>query len=888
MNKITISLISVAAVAGLFFGGVLFGNLLRDGNEPAGTESESSSIAMATPVPIDPSLPPGTFPDLDPDQPAPPVTWPQATTRVESSIPLAGAHGLTEADLAVLYDAESGIDAVASRDPWIPPDAPATVDDIVADPTTGGPATDDSASPDSTSSTEGTEPEAGSEEGGVEGDEPFLFVLPLSDLWLRFIDPCAGDAPGSGGGDECGDGVGGTIVLTGGGDGEEPDALDVFAQVYSVGSGFEIRCDALRFGADGSYGAVFSTNNPGEFTVNYRASRRPESARSIEVSTTEAELDRWVARRTSGEPIFSDVRNGVHHCITLTGLFPGEHATLEISGVDDFGSEDSVTIYHTLPDSSMTGSTAGRPPSTFEMRTADAGYGRVTVPYDRTAEQVYVASLPRAGVRATTETCGDIENDVLTQRRRMDFSLYNWDTISAPAGFGGEFDPRIKAAVLVDFLGEEGTWHDICVWVTKPPNRTFDKPPVLMRNLHQVRPPRRWRGQLALVGGWSNVPLSVGDIRFSTNWPVGGATSWPQRDLGASTYVFREPFVIRDGGSAAIPASTVLTITAPGGTSTEVAIPSFTGCIPIFSCSARTFYYDIAVPGARPGSAPIANLRVAFEIYAGPGGPMDGTSADGWQISRDDTFMGGGPLKRPDAPQVDSNASSYTVVGGEAGVEGGRPSLVAQLTFDRPVTVTAEPYVVAGDCPLPVEPQSTIEPATTIRLRFDNLCWGRMYTLAVEAIDTDGNVLRDISLATLPAGTRPWMVVDTPSLSVTEYQARVTISGTTHGVREASLHGWTIVEWRHRECATTPIDESTTIRNADGRPLRWNEPFQFNLEFHLATGDCGHSLSSSRRLMLTATPTLEELLAGPYTAVFTEPGGTEVTIEISNVVFATP
>lgn len=908
MNKLLIILGGVVAGAILLVGGIVLGDALTDDAPPAAAEAATPSsrqIPAATPVPTDSALDPATAVGTDPDAPTPPPTWPapsplQLVDLVEAGTGSIAPAGLTADDLAAIYDPETGIDSDATGEPWIPPTSPAFDPD-----------------------TDEVDPEAPAvREDGVDevADEVVADLFgsyPGLDLLLfHFVDACAGETTGgaadegAGSDSECPDGVGGTIQLMG--DGEAPDPLAIMRQMYTrIGVPLELRCEALGFSADGLHRAIFPTNNPADFTIRYWLSTEPDDVHTMEWSTPESERDRWLERKLAGERTDANMHTGVHNCPPIPNLFPGRHVTFEIHGVDDAGTESDAKIYFTTGTEVAGNASVGRPHASFVPLDLEAGRGFLMVPYNERTEHVYIASLPRAGVGATTESCTDVENAVLSRTRRLDGSLYNWDTTRFPRSEGDGYEPGIETSVITNFAGEEGTTYDLCIWVTKPPTRSFDKPPVVMREVFTVRTPLRWRTRILLAGGHSDVDLDARAVTARpTNWPAPWRATWPPAPVRSGAFMLDEMVLLHEGGSSPIPGSTILEVTGPSGATSQVALPTPTRCSYFFCDLGGLRQFDVAIPGPRTssglcgsgagGCAPpttedaVGNLRLVVETYAGPGGPPtpNRPGRDSWLISQDTSFPAAGADRLPAIPRIDLNSVVLEPTGGRGPIGEGRPGLHVALNFDRPVQVTAVPQVAMGaPCPVPVAAQTTTELTQRIDMRFEGLCWGSTYGVDLVATDRDGNVLDTRTVIDgVPVSRGTWAIVEMPRVPVVEYRMRATFDqiGTGYGATSARIGPWELLPSGAPRCLADGEPREITIRNASGRPVTFADPMEWRLEMRAAGDgrDCG-ARSHAEWTGIEGRVPLDQLVAeGSATVHFTDDAGTDITLVIDDVVWA--
>lgn len=901
MSKLVLIVGGVVVAAVLFVGGVALGDVLADDAEAAAAAGTGTRpVPAATPadgveIP-EPGTPP-TWPAASPLQLVEPA---DAATEPAS----APAGGLTADEVAALADPDTGIDSDATREPFIPPTSPAF------DPDT------DEVDPESPAV-----PADGVATLDAEDLEELVTPTPPpEEPEATFTDPCADPAAEPTDGDEpaadapaCPDGTGGTIVLLGG-DGEPVDPLRIMRQLYtSIGVPLELRCPTLGTGADGTLRAILPTNNPGTFTIRYWPSTEPEAARTITHETSEAERDRWLERRIAGEPTYADMHTGVHNCIEAPGVFPGRHTTFEVSGVDDLGTEHTATIYFT-PEANREGVAVGRPHASFSP--VDDRLGLVTVPYNQRTEEVYVASLPRSGPRATTQSCTDIENDVLARRHRADLSILDSSITEFPRAEGDGYEPGIESSVVTRFVAEEGTTYEICTWVAKPPRRSFDKPPVVLRDTITVRAPRHLRVRIWFGGGHSDVPLDAGSLGIrTTNWGW-GTLRWPDAPARARAFFLDEPLLVADSGSALVPATTLVEVTGPEGDVLEVTLPTPTNCaIGIFGCVREGYtHHDVPIPGGRVGTGLcgsgfggceppsrevfLGNVRLLVETYAGPAGPPEpGLFGDPWDVDPQTTFTPSGGFTATPEPQIDLNQSALTVIDPR---DGGRPGLHAVVWFDRPVQVTAVPRpVLGGECPIPAVAQTTAEPSIVATFDFPDMCWGSMYVLDLIATDAAGNVLDLRGVVDgASTGRRSFSYVDMPTLRVESLRAGVTVHEIAGGlgawravVSIAGVGSWDLAPDGVVRClADGEPRDLGVIRNAGGRPIAMSDPVIVTLELR-AGGDgrsCGDRTARVDYERMWAAVPLDQVLSGePVSVRFTAEDGTDVEVVIDEGVRAT-
>lgn len=908
MNRLSLVLGGLVLAAVLCVGGIALGDVLADEPDTAGAAAPVTTRPIPAAAPADGIDVPE--PGAEPVWPAPSplqIVEPTATDSPPADDDATAAVGLTAAEIAALADPDTGIDSDATGEPFIPPTSPAFDPD-----------------------TDEVDPEAPAVPAdGVEVIEPddvedlLTPTPPPAEPEATFTDPCADPAapePADGETTDdaatedesgCPDGTGGTIVLLGG-DGDPVEPLWIMRQLYtSISVPLELRCSPLGTQADGSLRAIFASNNPGTFTIRYWPSTEPDAVRTVTYETPESERDRWLERRLAGEPTGASMHTGIHNCPEMPGVFPGRHTTFQVHGVDDLGTEHEVNIYFT-PEANREGVAVGRPHASFTP--VDQRLGLVTVPYAERTEEVYVASLPRDGARATTQSCTDIENDVLARRHRSDLSLLDSSITEFPRTEGDGYEPGIDSSVVTRFVGEEGTTYEICTWVAKPPRRSFDKPPVVLRDSITVRAPRHHRVRIWFGGGHSDVPLETDGLTIrATNWGWGSGDRWPTEPVRAGAFFLDEPVLLADSGSSPVPSTTLLGVTGPEGDELEMSIPTPTNCaIGIFGCVREGFdQYDVPIPGGRVGSGLcgsgfggcdpptsevfLGNIRLIVETYTGPAGPPDpGLFGDPWAVQPQTAFAPSGGFAPPPEPQIDQNQSALSVI---APAGDGRPGMQAVLWFDRPVSVTATPRVVlGGECPVPAVAQTTAAPTIQATFRFPDLCWGAMYALDLIATDADGNVLDLRGVVDgVPNGRRGYGYIDMPKVHVESFRTQVTVHEIAGGLGAsraqltvAGAHTWDLTPDGTARClADGEPRDLGIVRNAGGRPIAMSDPVIVTLDLR-ARGDgrsCGDRDQRTDYDTMWASIPLDRFLSGePVTVRFTADDGTDVEVEIRDVI----
>lgn len=886
MRKLWLILGGTVAGIVLLVAGIALGDALTDDGDSdtaaTATAPASTPVAAATPVVIDPEATPEEAFAVDPDAEIPAPEWPQA-----SPIELTG----TAEDI----EAATGDDSDAALDPWVPPTSPAF------DPETGE--VDPEGAPtreDDVDVLDGDEVAASFE------SEPEL------DLLFRFVDGCAGEADGAEADEEesdeategaCPEGVGGTIVLTGGG--EPPAPLLILRGLYTWAAvPTELRCSSPGFTADGTYRAVLSTNNPGDFTMRYWPTGRGEDG-EIEFSTSDEERDIWAEKRISGESTDASLPTGVHHCLEIPGIEPDRNYVFEVHGVDDAGTEADTRF--TQVSTTRVGAPLTRPVASFTP-VGSSGNGKITVPYDERTEQVYLATLARAGTSATTDSCSTVENSVFDGTRRGNRALGVRAVTAFPRSEDDGFIAGIESALVVDFIGEEGTRYDICVWVTRPPTRSFDKPPVVSRKVISVRTPVRWRTRILLGGGHANRPLPAESVSVrAVGWtsPIRGV--WPPEPVDEGAFFLDEAVVLQDGESAPVTPFTVLEVTGPGGHRSTAMLPTPTECVLFMACDLdRTRMFDVNIPGPRAGSGMCGgfgpcdppttqhvagNLRLVVENYAGPSGPPTGPAEDSWQVIEPASFDPGGAPELPTIPRIDHNSVRFQPYGGTGVGLGSPPGADVSLTFDRPVTVTVVPELIGGPpCSTAAVPQRRDTPNTQFVMRFEGLCRGATYGLGIVATDADGNVL---DLRTIIDGVSthryPSFTAEMPGVDLGWYEVRVTVDqiGANYGVHRLRVGETPVVRRGAPRCfADDPGPDTFTVRNHDGYIPVVADPWVWELVVQPGpVGNCA-SPESSYEIRLSVPVPLEDLADdGRATVHFTDDEGTDVTVEISGVEF---
>lgn len=904
MRKLLLLVGGTLAAVLLLLAGIALGDALSDDAVEADGEATAAAaaasaqpIAAATPVPIDAGAAPGEAFTADADEADTPVAQASTHQIVGDGVDAAGAADLDALESILTgeatdaaFDRAKGVDTDATLDPWVPPTSPAFDPDRgEVDPEAPATRADDVEELDASDVAERLTPAA----------EP--------DLPFRFVDACAGETGDEDDGSTCPAGVGGTIALTGGGSSADPLAIQR-RLVTSWPIPRLLRCPALGFDPERVHQALLVTNNPAELTIRYWPSTDAADVRQVSYETPAAERDRWTERRIAGERPLAALPSGVHNCPALPGLVGGRSYMIEVRGVDDAGTEAEVRFAYTPEARRADGGPLVRPAAEFTP-VASFGRGVLTVPYAQRTEQVYVGALARAGDHASTETCTDIENGILGETRRRNPGLGPRSVTAFERSDGDGYLADIDATMAVEFTGEEGTAYDLCVWITRPPSRSFDLPPVVSRQVFTVRTPVRWRTRLLLAGGHGTGDLvadaiSVRALGWST---VPGY--WPPAPVDEGPFLLDEPVVLQDGGSSPVPSRTVLLVSGPTGARGLATIATGTRCHILVPCDVdRVRAYDVPIPGPGSGSGlcgtslgtcepltpdeAVGNLRLVVEHYAGPSGePTLDRAADDWQVRAPVSFASADAPELPETPRIDFNTLEFEPFGGTGGIAGGRPGARALVAFDRPVTVSARPVVKDGSpCPSSVPAQRSDGPVTAFTPYFTDLCWGTTYSLDVVATDADGNTLDWQAYAGgVPTPYRGWLRAEMPGVRVLQYTYEVTVEDAGPGNAVSRMvvgRGDLVPAERSGRCFDDhPRPDRFTVRNHDGFLIDLADPWVWELEVDPARhGTCADP-SSWRPIRLTRNLPLDDLLDGSATIHFTGDEGLDVTVEITDIEF---
>ncbi len=915
MNKITIYLIGAVAAVALFVGGLLLGGVLRDEASTAEASVDTVEIAAATPA----------TPDTDPDGPGqaqlPDASpWHLPAHLVETnpaggfrfvgqrSDPSAESHGdapgtdgstSTDAEPGEIYRPPTmpgGLDeeGVGEPDPEAPIIVGEWVDEFTAEDIFGEPAV---------SETSDDSP----------AEEPILGEPP-------FRDPCALITEEGGTTEEidgaCPEGVGGTIVLLGGGDGSPPDPLAIMRQFYtSIGVPLELRCPDLGTSADGIYRPLFASNNPADFTIRYWLSRQPDSVQEVTYRSSDTEMDLWIERRLGDGHVLADPHNGVHNCpeLPLPDDMPSEaHFTIEIDGVDDFGSTASVRLYATIESAEAQ---LGRPPMQVNFRRDTDRTGFVTVPYDPTEEMAYLASIPKTGARASTQTCTDIEPLLLGGLYSSDTSLGRFGTaVMARAPGDPVYDTRYSRAALAELTADEGVTYLLCGWAATPAARSFDLPRVTYRDSLTVRGPRHLRVRISVGGGHADIDLGARSVKVRpANWPgYFGAGQFPSEAAAAGrAFMLDEPVTMVDSNAHEVPAVTVIEVEGPSGRTQLIEVPTRTRCLDffaLFSCPEPGIaQYDVPIPGYGPGRPHCSgglfgscetpeetfagNLRILVERYAGPGGAPTG-SGDRWTINRQGAFAGAG-RERPDTPQIDTNASYLREYRANPTA---RPGLIARLDFDRPVRVEVQPLNNFEEPCVEPEAYTVDELRSSHTFRWDELCYGGTYSLSMLAVDADGNERDERMVVDGERVPYPgWGYAVLSKVPIAEFTVEITIDRLADGIYPGSLSmsvgsvsiGTVVAPGSGPRCRPPllPTQNYTrTVRSDGGRPIGWGDSVGLSFEV-TGTGDgiaCGVE-ERNIRLRINEQLWLADLLAAPeHTFTYNE-ADAEITVTLRDI-----
>jgi hypothetical protein len=925
MNKVTTYLIGSLGAVALLFGGVALGNVLRD--DPPADVSVAPRITIAAATPADP--------DSGSDGPSS-IEMPRPSAHQLPAHLVAPNAAVARADVAAGDDAAAGFRYADRGGDGAGPAAPGPGGpDTSADPSGSGAGSDEGAvgEPYRPPTMPGGLDEDGT--GEPDPDVPYevgdwVEEVPVEDLIggpfgedptpdePGFRDPCAdvSDDEADDAAEICPEGVGGTILLID--DGTPPDPLSIMRQFYiSIGVPLELRCPDLGTSLDGVYRPLFASNNPADFTIRYWPSSRPAEAREITYRSSDDELERWIAKRIAGEPIWANPHGGVHNCpeLPLQEPFPSNgHFTFEIEGVDDFGTRDSVTVYDYVP---RPEAALGRPPVSFNPRPGHQMLGVLGVPYDPTTEMVYLVSIPRTGPRGSKRSCSDIEGEMLDGRHVNDPSLGRFGTaVMARAPGGPEYDPRYSVAATGELVADEGTRYQLCAWVATPAARSFDRPTVVHRASFLVRAPRQLRVRVSVGGGHADQPLEARSVWVTAaNWDRGGRGTFPIEDVAARrAFMLDAPVPMFDSGGWPVPSQTIIEVRGPSGATQLLEVPTRTRCvnvIPMFAtCPQRAVaQYDVPIPGPTVGRGLcgssfgtcdppredtfVGNLRLIVERYAGPGGPPTGGPEDGWQIFPHGPFASADPAERPATPRIDTNGSYLRAVEGS---DGGRPGLLANVQFDRPVRVEVTPWSNFEEPCVEPETRTVDDLRSAHTFRWDELCFGGTYSLSLLAVDEDGN---ELDLRTVVDGERTghvgWGYAVLPKVLISEFTVDVTIDRLGDGIRPQTLElnvggvsaGTFIASGHPPRCRTDAVPSSAftrTIRSDGGYPVRMGDSVPIFLGVS-GTGDgyrCGID-ERFVRVQLRQHLWLDDLLTGDHTFVYDE-ADAEITVTVRNVI----
>jgi hypothetical protein len=922
MSRLPTPLLALLTVAGglvLFLGGMAIGDVLRDERPAAATPVETIEVAAATPA----------EPDSGPDGPESIRPLRPSVLQLPAELVQVGDSGT-----ALVAGAAPSDDAGDGAAPTDRPNRPPTVPGGLAEDGTGEP------DPDApfvlADGVELVEIDDVFENDDIFGDDPIEADGPSGGAgtgpgsllgWLPFRDPCADvpEADAEAAEDACPRGIGGTILLIDEGIGP-PAPLAITGQFY-VGHGVPNRCSNHGTGTDGVFRPLLSSNNPADFTIRYWPSTRRSDVQEITYRTSDAERNLWDLRRIAGEPTWSGPHNGVHNCpgFPLPDLFPANgRFTFEITGVDDFGSTDSKLVYHGVDRHE---GALGRPPVSFTPHPdGRRSVGVLAVPYDPKTELVYVNAIPRAGPRRSDQTCTDIEGNVLDRRQPLAAALsdYRIAPMVEPPG-APAYDPRFTHAVVNGVTVGEGSQVQLCVWIATPPRRSFDRPTVVQRDAIAVQGPRQLRVRVSVEGGHAQEALTANSVLVqAVNWDPWAAGAVPSRNVSAGrSFTLDEPILLFDSapgllgrpiGGSQVPVATVIEVRGPTGATQLLTVPTPNRCLDFgftSSCPAESIErYDVPIPGPEvrtglcgssfgPCDPPtrqtfVGNLRLIVERYAGPAGAPTGGSDDGWQVHQTGAFPPSPTGRaRPAVPQIDDNASS---VYGHQTRGGARPGIHMDFTFDRPVRLVATPQKdFLEPCAEPAPYRSTYFSQTHSH-RWAELCWGGWWSIALLAVDEDGNELdlRPIGADGTGSGHPGYGDVLLPEYPLREYTIDISVNRLGDGIQPQGVSGSVggvafgdfLAPGHPPRCVVPGVTNNTfsrVVRSDRGRPLTWEEPLVVSLTVG-GTGDgrgCGLD-ATSRTIRLSEQVQLEDLLAGERTFVYDEPDG-EITMTIRNV-----
>lgn len=792
-----------------------------------------------------------------------------------SSVAVVGEPAGPDAVLARVFDPETGVGTDAPGPIVEPAGAPLPGPDGEGE--DGGAATDDA---DGTSDGDPEDGADGAADGG--GLSGFLGLDGLTTWFVRFVDLCAEDPDAEG----CPEGIGGSILLPISGDVRELPPIDVRRYTYAHLDPETARCpQGLR--PDGTVDVFLSTNVPArslriEQVAGGRTLQRWDLATSGDERRRFDEL--WLG---GGVPTTLTVR----HCFTVDD-WDRSDSHLRVRAEDDAGNVVEAAVTLQILNVTPTTSTerTGRPHLTV------VGEGErlvVDVPIDGDTEQTWLVALHRVGPRATDATCQSIEGDVLDRRHRGGPEVIVGPLEPLPPGdHDARYDQRQRWFVYPG----EGALLDLCVWVTRPGTRSYDRPVAVLRETRRVQAPRHYRSALQVSELRLDEGVDAGSIRIDVlDWVGSPSMTVPARALGAGHHVVGDDGPVVESGAAPHPDTTFLRITGPSGTVAMRSVPTPLACDP--SCEG-TKRYELPIPGRsyvdeicgglacgdRPADFTDGVLTLSVATTAGPSGPPLGREPSSWILGPPEGFAAGAPADPGPIPRLDWNTAKGQVatVDGELAVE-------LLLPFDREVVladVMADAPPGSGPC-VPAPVRSTA-PKRTHLVLVRGVCAGHWYTFGFLATAADGGAL-DLRpwvdgrptgrSGLLPVRIEPELVREVAYEVLVEPDGELIVDSATLVVAGRTIP---LVARSHDGDFACFGSSALPVRRADRltstRPV-WPLADPAGVELRVRAHRCeGERLT----LDLVATPRLADVLAGPVTLRGESAlGAAEVTLTVT-------
>lgn len=845
--------VALVVLGGTFVAAAAVGDLSEDEPVAVAPSDPDSTPAAAPGTPVAPGAD-------EPDDPEAEPTWPSPAGRQPFDQPAAER---------------------AHQDGPLPTDDPGVITPVRAS----------GDEPASSSTTEGPSTTATSD-AADDADTPMLEVFSLVDPlpslpWFRFLDPCA-DA----GDDSCGTGTGGTILPLGGD--LNVGALRLGSSLYDwIGiTATAAKCGGVGTRPDGTVSVILFTNNPADFQVSWWAASTPDEVNDGgSVRTADSEREIWEAKILSGGTPTPD-GGGVANCIVFpASMTHGIRHQVHIEATDDQGTsaEGTYTLTPPAPGSTAGGTSGGRPPLRFYS--SDERHGRVVASLaSRDDEELWVAELVRNGPGATLATCTSIENEVLRGGYTGTWRLFNGRTepLIIPTTGVYPYERAYDTATSLEYWPDEGTQATLCVWITRPPVRSFDKPVVRQRTTLDVASPRWYRTRVSVSEAHLDRGVTEGPIQarieesgFNSTFPAEVVPDGtPSGDV-----VIEDPVLVADSGATMHPWAATLTVSSGfGEVRTVIDTPNkLCPVTPPTGALCPTSYtrtYTVQVPGPRAGSGLcgssfgdcdppttetfLGELVVSVESYAGPSGPPSyGEGFSNWDVANG-TFAAAEAVGLPDHVQVDGNGTSGVA---SSGIYGTRPQVSVTVFTDRPVIMTASSDywdVPGNSCGL--EPQADTTLSQIHNFRWPAVCFGQTYYIEADMVDAAGRTTHagvggeQFYVAIVDADGFPTASIDV-DLTVTP-KAAIDFAELEYFVDGIS---WPTVTRRSDRCTESPRRSVVSLGNERGVPIIVAEPLFVAVQ---GRGYVGEDCDEWSTIDLTGPVDLEAVIAGPVTLHF--------------------